>query len=477
MSKSISLDPTVVLADAYSPRRESLPAGVCSQDQGIEPLTTKVDPYDQGQITKAIERLIELRWRPEQSYGGVKFPVIRRGDKVVIKPNLVFHQNQKTGEDLECLVTHAHTIAAVLKIVERSEPSSIVIGDAPIQSCNFERLLASHPYPELLREIDKSTSSARLVDFRCVLLKAAHGLSQRENSRRSEDDYRLVDLQGFSALEPVSLMADSFRVTMYDPRALKRTHTLGRHQYLVAKEILDADVVINMPKLKTHKKACLTGALKNLVGINGHKEYLPHHRKGGSGQGGDCYEGYSWFKNVAENLYDLANRHERVRGYILRNLAETAFRIGVVLGADSNLEGSWYGNDTVWRTCLDLNRILMYSDIQGVVQSREQREIVCVTDAVICGEGEGPLSPEPKLVGKMSLARNPAAADYVHAHIMGFNWEKIPVVREAFRQGPLPIAKFAPGDVSVVSQGIVEPGKIEVSKEPFRAPKGWINHC
>ena len=32
----------------------------------------------------------------------------------------------------------------------------------------------------------------------------------------------------------------------------------------------------SLPKLKTHKKAGITCALKNLIGINGNKEYLPH---------------------------------------------------------------------------------------------------------------------------------------------------------------------------------------------------------
>ena len=95
---------------------------------------------------------------------------------------------------------------------------------------------------------------------------------------------------------------------MYNPDLMLNTHQPGRHQYLVARDIIEADTVINLPKLKTHKKACLTGALKNMVGINGHKEYLPHHRKGGSGAGGDCYEGSSFFKGSSENLLDIANR-------------------------------------------------------------------------------------------------------------------------------------------------------------------------
>jgi uncharacterized protein (DUF362 family) len=49
---------------------------------------------------------------------------------------------------------------------------------------------------------------------------------------------------------------------MYHPDWLKRTHGLGKHQYLIARDVIEADVVINVPKLKTHKKACITGARK-----------------------------------------------------------------------------------------------------------------------------------------------------------------------------------------------------------------------
>ena len=90
--------------------------------------------------------------------------------------------------------------------------------------------------------------------------------------------------------------------------AVHENHQIGRHRYLIAREIIEADLVINLPKLKSHKKSCVTGALKNLIGINGNKEFLPHHRKGGSESGGDCYEGGSSLKLAAENLYDFANR-------------------------------------------------------------------------------------------------------------------------------------------------------------------------
>ena len=83
---------------------------------------------------------------------------------------------------------------------------------------------------------------------------------------------------------------------------------LASHQYLLCREAFDADVVISLPKLKMHSKAGLTGALKNLVGLNGNKDFLPHYRFGGSAKNGDCYEGWSLGRELSERFEDLANR-------------------------------------------------------------------------------------------------------------------------------------------------------------------------
>ena len=44
-----------------------------------------------------------------------------------------------------------------------------------------------------------------------------------------------------------------------------------------------------MPKPKCHRKAGMTSALKNFVGANVRKEFLPHHTMGSIKEGGDEY--------------------------------------------------------------------------------------------------------------------------------------------------------------------------------------------
>ena len=95
-------------------------------------------------------------------------------------------------------------------------------------------------------------------------------------------------------------MLRDFRVTMYDHRLMQAHHDQRKHEYLVSNSVLDADLIINLAKLKCHSKAGITGALKNLVGINGHKEYLPHHTNGSPAEGGDQYACRSMGEAVAQ---------------------------------------------------------------------------------------------------------------------------------------------------------------------------------
>src|SRR5581483_2235578 len=116
-------------------------------------------------------------------------------------------------------------------------------------------------------------------------------------------------------------------------------------------EIIDADVVINLPKLKTHKKAGITCALKNLVGINGNKEYLPHHRVGGLESGGDCYPGKSVMKTALEFALDQQNMAtSHISGKLWNEVATNLDRVLRYSGDTLGVEGSHSGNDTVWRT-------------------------------------------------------------------------------------------------------------------------------
>ncbi len=113
----------------------------------------------------------------------------------------------------------------------------------------------------------------------------------------------------------------------------------------------------------------------------------------------------------------------------------SASRAGWILarlcGVDSTWEGSWPGNDTLWRTILDINRILLFADKEGIIQREPQRKVLSLIDGIIAGEGDGPLSPRPKAAGVIIAGFLPPTVDAVMATVMGMNYRKIPTIREA----------------------------------------------
>lgn len=413
------------------------------------------------------ERMGAADWNPLGAY-------IRPGDSVLLKPNWVLHANRSGGDD-RCLVTHTSVLEALLPYVAAAGPSRIVIGDAPVQGCDFEALTERHGLARLRRALDALPVETHLVDFRRTVRDGQRAGAMAETDRRGEEDFVLYDLGSRSRLEEITTSETRFRVTMYDPDLLEQRHRPGRHQYLVAREVIDADVVINVPKLKTHKKAGLTCALKNLVGINGNKEFLPHHRKGGHLGGGDCYEGGSTSKRVVEDLLDHYNRSQQAS---VRELVHGASRVmrGVakLRGHDGNYEGSWSGNDTVWRMCLDLHAVLGFGRPDGSLAPSRQRTVLTITDAIIAGEGDGPLSPDPVELGLVSFGANVAALDWVHGMLLGFEPARVPLLQRAFDGGPYAIADFGPEAVRVFLDGAeLDEARVRRAGRRVRLPEGW----
>lgn len=406
--------------------------------------------------------------------------VVPPGARVLIKPNLVTHANQ-APYGIEPLLTHRSLINAAFEGARAAGAAEIVIGDAPIQSCDFAAMLCANG----LDEWSRKTSSVfpaftGIRDFRRTVCNMERGVRHAFEDRVSLDQFTLFDLGTSSLLDPVTDSQGRFRVTCYDPRLMRRTHAPGRHQYLVAKDVLRADVVINLPKLKMHKKAGITGALKNLVGINGNKEFLPHHRVGGSSNGGDCYPGFSRAKSVLEYVLDRQNSASSEAHVRLWNHARLTISAILKLRGDRlGIEGSWSGNDTVWRMALDLNRIVLYGRTDGTLADQPQRKLVNLVDAVVAGQGNGPLAPEPFPLGLLILGQNPAAVDWVGALLLGYEPMRIPLARNAFSVGQWELARFHSADVEIDGDlGRGSAGEVLPSRGravPTRYPAGWID--
>lgn len=403
--------------------------------------------------------------------------LIPAGARVLVKPNLVLHENQGPW-GIEPLFTHLSLIRAVVEELLDSGASQVIVGDAPLQECDFDKLLAASGLGDWARDL--AAREPRFHgprDYRRTKSQFDAGLRREREGLLPMDRFVLFDLATDSLLEPISDDAN-FRVTQYPPAELARTHRPGRHQYLVARDIIEADVVVNLPKLKTHKKAGITCALKNLIGINGNKEFLPHHRLGGSARGGDCYPGEDSVKRALEALYDRVNSTRSVAVRRALRLGTRALqRVLHEQGDGLGVEGAWSGNDTIWRTCLDLNRILVYGRTDGTLGAAAQRRVVHIVDAITGGHGDGPLRPEPLPMGLVFAGENPAAVDLVGSRLLGYDPSRIPIVAHAFDRFPWPLTDFTADEVAVTGALGDGPASAHVHAATdavdMHYPEGW----
>ncbi|MBQ2622257.1 MAG: DUF362 domain-containing protein [Thermoguttaceae bacterium] len=410
--------------------------------------------------------------------------IIQPGETVLLKPNLVYHRNFAPENGLDCLITHPSLVRAMVDYVYIAlrGKGNIIVADAPMQSCEFDVLKQNSGYNQMLDFYDKHQVHIEFLDLRNVITKLENDVLINQPVVNSNENVT-IDLGQNSYHAGLSNERyKNYRILDYDPTIMTKHHNADKNEYLVAKKILDANVIINMPKPKTHRKAGVTIALKNLVGINTNKEWLPHHTKGSKMSGkGDEYLISSRFRVLHAYVQDLYNyfhaRNEnsfatklsrKILGYFNKKAPQHRY--------DFFSEGSWYGNDTIWRTILDLNLILRYVDSDGNLQKTRQRKVFNVADMIISGEAEGPLLPKPKDVGIIAMAYNSVCMDEVIAALMGVDIEFIPTIRNARSNSDYPLCTVdrQPEIVSNDEQWNLNYAGIKGKPNlNFEMPSGW----
>lgn len=404
----------------------------------------KETALQKNDIYEMVREGLRLYGKDKENFGKSSWnplkDIISEGDTVLLKPNMVMDINYGDG-GVECLYTHPSLVAAMVDyvIIALKGTGKIIIGDAPMQECKFDVLITESGYQELVSFYQKKGIDISLEDFRNVKTNFKAGVHISQEQKKQEENGIIVDLEKdseFSKLEKKRL--ENLRVTNYDPRILQQHHNLLHHEYNVSKAVLSADVIINMPKPKTHRKAGVTSALKNLVGINANKEFLPHHAVGSATENGDAYLKKNIFLKIADNIIDEKNKWEKEQKYVQAKMARWLImgvsKVGRLYNGEKYREGSWYGNDTIWRTILDLNKILIYADKNGKMKETPQRKIFIVGDMIISGEKDGPIKPSPKKVGMIIMSTDAVKFDITVTSIMGFDYRKIPSIVNAKKQ-------------------------------------------
>jgi uncharacterized protein (DUF362 family) len=359
--------------------------------------------------------------------------VVRPGMTVFIKPNTVSHAHL-AGKNVFSMITHGSVIRPLLDYVRIAlgERGRIIVGDSQYLFADFDKAMAITGIGPLI-DWYRTQTPIPIECFDLRRLKAvrtwAGGNWGRERVEEDKRGYRWVDLGAQSQFEGID--PRKLRIAVASPREMTKRHDVGRHEYLLPQVVLDCDAIISVPKLKTHRRAAVSLTLKGFFGLVSHKDSLPHYTVGSPAEGGDEYIYPSRRKRLYSRLHDQVQSQPLVlQKALMAALRNAVWRTHhIVPFRDRVTEAMWHGNDTIWRTILDVYRAVFFADRQGQLCHEPQRGHFCLIDGIVAGEKNGPVEPDPVTPGVLVAGLNPPAIDAVAATLMGFDIHKIPTIR------------------------------------------------
>ncbi|HJQ99095.1 MAG TPA: DUF362 domain-containing protein [Candidatus Polarisedimenticolaceae bacterium] len=410
---------------------------------------------------EAVRRALTLAGLDAPRYGTPQWnplgEIVRPGDAVLLKPNLVKEDHPRDPSGFLYVLTHGSVIRAVADyvVLALGGRGTICLADAPQTDSSWEKIVAVLQLDRLQAFYASRGVTFELVDLRREEWTHRDGvvLSRRKLSGDPRG-YVAFDLATASEFHGHRGEGRYYGAD-YVTSEVNAHHAGTRHEYLISGSAIEADVFINIPKLKTHKKAGITCSLKNLVGINGDKNWLPHHTLGAPGEGGDEVPELTLRRRIERRGVSLMRKTALAVPGIGPRLFHRAKRAGSVAFGDTETvvrSGNWHGNDTTWRMCLDLNKVLLHGGPDGSLRPPASRKrYLSLVDGILAGEGRGPMNPDPVAAGVILLGADPVTVDAVAATFMGFDLDRIPIVREAFRARGWPVTEVRREEISVVS--------------------------
>jgi uncharacterized protein (DUF362 family) len=406
---------------------------------------------------------------------------------IVIKPNWVQDSHEHELDLWVPVITHPGVLVAVAEEVAEmmGGRGTIALCDSPITYADFEAVIARGG---LTGEIDRIRTrwpelALELLDLRReIWIRKEEVVVSREPNVPDPRGYTRLDL-GRDSLFYDFRGEGRYYGADYDFHVVNEHHRGDVQEYLLAGTPMACDLFINVPKLKTHKKTGITCCLKNLVGINGDKNWLPHHTEGSPENGGDEYPARKMVNRMETALKKIGSTTAlRVPGlgtWLYRKVRNT----GKKLLGDSEVtirNGDWCGNDTTWRMALDLNRALLYGNHDGTWREAEAaKKYLAFVDGIEGGQGSGPICPEPADSRVLLFGDDPAVVDAVAARLIGFDPWALPIVRGAFEANRWPIASCERDEITVKDGRVGETiplGEVRPAIEGgFEPHFGWVD--
>ncbi len=427
---------------------------------------------ESNEVYAAVRETLRLAELDPEHFGTPEWNPLGRwvkpGQTVMLKPNLVKEAHPRDPEGWRYVITHGSIIRAVADYVAIALRGSgkIVVADAPQTDSRFKKMAELLGLHEIAAAFAARGVTFEIVDLRKEewdnvdeVIVARH---QLPGDPEGYIAYDLADRSEFAKHHG----GGRYYGADYDDDTLNSHHTGGKHEYLLSRSSITCDVFINLPKLKTHKKAGITVNLKNLVGVNGDKNWLPHHTVGTPRDGGDQFPNQSWKTRLehrgAQTLRKLALAMPGVGTWLLKRARKAGKKV-FGDGDQTIRSGNWHGNDTTWRMVLDLNKLVLYGNPNGTMREPKieaQKPYLCFVDGILGGQGNGPMDPDPLESRCVLFGDNPAAVDAACAVLMGFEVEKIPIVRQAFAAVGFPLTAGTWQEVNVRCDHMPWQGKL-----------------
>ena len=272
-------DIPVILFTGQHRYPERLPFHPPTRFPELDFLGDETDP--ENAVYAGVRDLLRAAGYDRARYGGAGWSPLSdlcpTGGTIVIKPNFVRHYNENPEGSLESVVTHVSILRPLIDFALKATgpEGRVIVADAPQYDCEIETLLERNHLPELLGFYrGKNVMNVEWRDLRVEFGRHDRGIQTGKRTLPGDPEgYEAVDLgraSEFADLCPSE--SQLLRGADYDETVTIRHHFDGRNEYLVSKTILNADLVINVPKVKTHKKSGVTLSMKNLIGINGDQE-------------------------------------------------------------------------------------------------------------------------------------------------------------------------------------------------------------
>jgi uncharacterized protein (DUF362 family) len=382
--------------------------------------------------------------------------IVRPGDKVILKPNFLYQSHKFRHEEWEQVITHGSVVRAVLDyiLIALKSQGEVWITDGPQFDADWTAIIERTGVREMVKFFEKvSPVPVHLLDLRDTWIEVRDEVAFSRMSLPGDPAGGTVVNLGHLSRFVGHHGSGRYHGSDYSEEETNDHHGGGRHEYRISRTVASADVFINLPKMKTHKKVGVTLCLKNLVGINAGRNWLPHHTGGDPSTGGDQFPApslkYKTERLGIRKLQNLTLRYPRLFAPIFRLAKKVATPI-YGHTQETIRSGNWHGNDTAWRMVHDINRCFLYSDGVEFPLIRPKR-FFAVVDGVIAGDGNGPEAPDRKEAGVLLAGFNPVAVDCSTAILMGFDPMKIPMLKETFSQHELPLAPFDFGELRIVS--------------------------